>query len=125
MEDIWITINDYKSRRKINICCAYIPPGNNFYNSTSIFCDNTSSHILNNPDDSFIVLGDFNLSDVSWSYSRLSASFVPGGFSDSTSALAIDFISLSDLKQHSGIPNSNNKILDLVLSNNLNCGVCE
>jgi hypothetical protein len=125
LEDLWVTVSDNKSRRKIHICCAYIPPGNNFNNSTSVFCDNTSSHILNNPDDSFVVLGDFNLSDVSWSYSQFTDSFVPSGFSDATSALAIDFISFADLKQHNGIPNAYNKVLDLVLVNNLNCDVSE
>ena len=113
-EDLWVSIESEK-RDKIFICCVYLPPGDTvaYYSFLSKLRINHLNVFNKYP---VIVLGDFNFSSVGWvnvgDEQYLEPINVDGKYSE-----LIDIFSFSELVQYNNIPNSNNKMLDLVLSN--------
>lgn len=106
-EDLWVTaiINDIS----YNFCCVYLPGDLNivtheeYYNK---FCE----ILIDNPNDKFVILGDFNVPGFVINY--------PGyGISATKFNLLKDFINFSGFHQFNGILNNDNRLLDLILSN--------
>jgi hypothetical protein len=117
-EDIWITLKQPNhSANIVNICCVYLPPGDQYTAQLNMFLDNTSRIITNNSDDTFILTGDFNLPNITWMPSDDKISLIPCNYNDSASTIFIDYIFYNDLKQFNGVQNVGGKILDLILAN--------
>lgn len=97
---------------KMFITCSYIPP----ISDVSVYMQhNEMVQKVNNlaaSDDIVLVLGDFNISDVSWSYFSDNGYLLPS----SLGRLKDFFNSLSELclSQYNNIFNFNNRLLDFV-----------
>lgn len=122
-EDIWITITlKPKGNRgnslKLNICTVYICKencGNSFETQLGNFSIKLSEIIQSRPLEKFLVLGDFNVSSISWAPSSngLRAYNVSGEY-------LLEFINnlnLCNLDQYNSVVNKYERILDLVLCN--------
>lgn len=108
------------------ICVSYIPPrsADELYDAHVSNIVELCNHI--GAGDRLCVLGDFNLSDVSWSEVLNSDSFLPSNVNRPFEINLIDSFFSLDLMQINTIYNKLNKILDLVfLSSDLKCSVCE
>lgn len=108
------------------ICVSYIPPRSvdEIYDAHVSNIVELYNHI--GADDRLCVLGDFNLSDVSWSEVPNSNSFLPSNVNRSFEINLIDSFFSLDLLQINTIYNSHNKMLDLIfLSSDLKFSVCE
>lgn len=121
-EDIWVTIS-YKNKpnskpKKLHVCTIYLCDENRGY-SFSAQLNNFSdrlSHIINScPDDSFILLGDFNLSNVDWVQNG--NIIEPTGVVGEAQIYFIDTLTECNLNQYNLCRNINNRLLDLALSN--------
>ena len=116
VEDIWLCLKFKKFF--LNICLVYLPS----YIPEDLFCtfiDNTESILLQtNITHSTLLLGDFNLPNISWSNNN-SFSFDSSG-GDSKYRHFCDFVTRNNLLQCNNLINHNGKILDLVLLNSLN-----
>lgn len=117
LEDLWVIvdININRTIKKIAICLAYLPPPIKLEN-LSLFLNNVNN-VLNIVDD-VMILGDFNLGFIKWA--RLNENkhcTIPSAYHKSLGYALIDFISLNNLYQFNDICNSENRVLDLVLSN--------
>lgn len=109
-------------QRFLNIACIYIPQGPGYKEALGSFFDIASEIINDRPNDLFLILGDFNVSDANWQASEFfshSELLLDTKGSYSTQCLS-DFMSISGLKQYNSVKNVNGRILDLVFSNN-NC----
>lgn len=112
-EDLWITI-DINAKRKIHLCALYLPPPvqlehfEHFSNKISTFINEL---------DSVMIVGDFNMSGISWSMNCTDTHSVPNNYNNQLGYALMDFMSTYNLLQYNTIYNDNNKILDLVLAN--------
>lgn len=117
-EDLWISIqlSHTMPKKMLELCAVYIPPPvtklalENFLNKYTNF-DNSEAYTC--------IVGDFNMSFLNWktlSQSKIQQIPVIG-------QILIDFLSINNLRQCNHIPNSKDKILDLVLVNTPNCDV--
>ncbi|CAH0724091.1 unnamed protein product, partial [Brenthis ino] len=102
-EIIWVIIETKinKNIRKLAVCAAYLPPPVKLENLNNIL-ENIDS--ASNKVDDIIVLGDFNMSFISWSsdargHASASSFSTPLGFS------LIDFMALNNLHQYNSIGN--------------------
>lgn len=126
-EDLWITLRlkNLNSRDYVNlyICAVYLCKQNkgfSFSNQLANFLTKLNHTILNNTSDVFLVLGDFNMSGISWVSSN-NNSLVPVNPASSDECMLTDELSTLDLGQYNGVVNKYGKLLDLVLSNKLLC----
>ena len=100
-------------KRTTFITCSYIPPC-----SDSMVYDAHVTAIASITDcmnkcDSIVILGDFNLPNVSWHYSSDSSSYDPSSLCPYYDIL-LENISDLGVYQINGVLNSNEKMLDLV-----------
>lgn len=118
-EDVWIKIKSRNSNvQLLNLCAVYLPPPvavtalDNYLDKCSVGFDQNCSTII---------LGDFNLSGINWELNDDESYTTPNNYGTCPmNSSLIDFMALNDIVQHNHIPNSKNKILDLVLSNTHN-----
>lgn len=103
----------------LHIICTYIPHGPSHSSRLSSFYDRIVDYMDLYIDDVFIVLGDFNVSNGTWSFDKLLNSMILSTNDDQLATLTTDFMSLAQLKQYNYIPNMNGKYLDLVFCNTL------
>lgn len=111
-EDIWVQV--IVDNMKIFLCCVYIPPVD--INATVKFVSklcNIKNRLENNV---VLLIGDFNCSTVTWVCNDFDNSLYPINVEYKYEKL-IDAFSFLELMQFNKIVNSNNKILDLILSN--------
>lgn len=120
-ENVWISLNKNQSNSKILINTVYIPP-----ESSQTLYNSYYEHLIekvnaSEPNSTFIILGDFNLSGITW---------FPNGnyceaydFNNGTEANLIDTCNLTNLTQRNHIRNIQGRILDLVLSNITNLDI--
>lgn len=106
-EDVWVTI--IVNNQKIHICCVYIP-GDLDINTLEHYYNKIYSIFVDNPDDKFIILGDFNIPQF---LSITSGSSI----SNSKFNLLNDCVNFCGLDQYNNIVNANNRLLDLFFSN--------
>lgn len=131
-EDLWVTIelNNGNVTERLHVCAVYIPPPVN-RNTLETFINSTTDTIHNNnlgtPNNSILLLGDFNMSSITWTTQpTISGQYAsPGNYSSCLlKSSLIDFFALHDLNQYNMNKNSSDKLLDLVLSN-VNINVTE
>lgn len=116
LEDIWISIPNPDGKGKINILLCYIPPYITI-DSLSQYYKHCQNLILESDDtDEFLCIGDFNTPNIQWSESPTLSHLIPSSETDKRSVLLLDTMTLCGLNQFNGIPNENNRQLDLVLS---------
>lgn len=118
-EDLWLTLtSNNNSNYTLNLCLVYLPPDlkteclKTWYNKCSeniINISNSSSNTL--------LLGDFNLPQVEWVRDHTSSfKMTHTPCPDTKSELIINLLALGNLAQCNYVTNSNNRILDLVLT---------
>ena len=93
---------------RCHVFCVYIPPKTNV-NSYEIFFDNFSQ--LCSQLENILIVGDFNCSDFETTASTTHCSYYT------------NFVNFINLQQLNTVRNTQNVMLDLVLSNMLNCDV--
>lgn len=130
-EDIWVTVSLCNSRRnvvvKLHLCVLYLceqNKGNSFSDQLKNFLISLMSVIQRNKLDKFLVVGDFNMSDILWLPSDI-------GLQPSISVINTHFYDFLDtlydcnLHQFNSHKNSHDGILDLVLCNDfVSVSVC-
>lgn len=118
-EDIWVSVTlniNHSGHRKVHICTLYLCSenrGNSYNTQLTNFSDKLSQIISSCPNDTFIIMGDFNLSNIDWVNNPL----VPICVSGASQIHFVDTIAECGLEQFNSSRNANNRILDLVLSN--------
>jgi hypothetical protein len=122
-EDMWISIPK-NSHGSIHICIAYIPPGSDHTSGLSSHFDEVDEIYARHSDDTFIIMGDYNLPHIRWTLDSSTTPIIGEYTAGSANVRFIDFVSLSGLRQYNYVHNISNRILDLVLSNEL-CEVKE
>lgn len=118
-EDLWVTLripraNGYTS---VNLCCIYLSKSFNFNASITTFSNDLGVKVFNRPEDKFLILGDFNLPDISWILPAGEINLIPCNFTSIISTTFIDNINYCHFHQYNGVQNTSGRILDLVLCN--------
>ncbi|XP_045446631.1 uncharacterized protein LOC123654790 [Melitaea cinxia] len=112
-ETVTVTIH-LKHSRLLKIYCCYFPHCPEQEESEAYFFDTVSNMIVDRPNDVYLIVGDFNISNGIWlqvhNYSELCDSF-----RGSLVGTLHHFLCFSDLKQYNTIKNCNERLLDLVL----------
>ncbi|XP_047523578.1 uncharacterized protein LOC125062006 [Pieris napi] len=116
VEDLWVTlqININKIIKKLSICVVYLPPPVKIGTLTH-FLDSVDRAL--NLSDDVIILGDFNLGFINWRSLNNEVFMTPYNYNNTLGFAFIDFMSMNSLKQFNSIGNSDDRFLDLVLSN--------
>lgn len=116
-EDLWVTV-DIKilgKSKHIAICALYLPPPVS-KDKLEDFISHTNVVISKN--DHVLLAGDFNLSSLTWSQQQgVSHLQISNNPSSTLDAMFVDFIEENSLNQYNYVVNTNQRILDLVLSN--------
>lgn len=126
-EDIWVTITTKKANRrshsnKIHICTLYLCKenlGNSFNTQLQNFSEKLSLIVSSCPNDLFLILGDFNLSNINWN-GEINC-LQPNGIVGESQVLFFDTLAECNLNQFNLNRNINNRILDYVLCNKYVC----
>lgn len=109
----------------LHIYCCYFLQCPNHLDDLLKFYENVSNVILTNPDDQFLITGDFNIRYAFWSCDNM-GKFVLKDTSESGNDNLVyamsNFLSFNDLKQFNFVYNINYRQLDLVISSN-HCNV--
>ena len=114
-ENVWLAINQKKSNKKLFVNVVYIPP-NTKHDSYSLYFDHYSNIVCNaKPDSEFLILGDFNISTISWI--NIGSHCMALTHEGRIATDLLNTLEISGLNQTNHITNSNGRILDLVLSN--------
>lgn len=117
-EYVWISIPLCgKSEKYLNMACVYIPHGPGYRTALNDFFDTTSDIINDHPNDLFLIVGDFNVSDAVWTGCDLSWNKLLDGGGNHAVVSLRDFLDFTGLNQSNGILNEKGRILDLVMSN--------
>ncbi|XP_077300450.1 uncharacterized protein LOC143921156 [Arctopsyche grandis] len=125
VEDMWISltlrnITNHRNLLKFHVCVLYLCSeniGNSFNTQLTNFLENMSTISTNYPDDRFLIVGDFNLSNIQWSQDISRGGLMPINSLRSTEMTLIDALHFCNFKQYNGVLNLFGRILDLVLSN--------
>lgn len=119
-EDIWTTLTVPRSNKtpsfKLHLCCLYLCSENgglNFNLQLQNFTSNITDILTEYEGDKFLILGDFNMSSITWEATDIG--FSATALSGDHIIDFIDTLNIYNLTQFNGIPNSYGKILDLVL----------
>lgn len=124
-ECIWVSIplsqSGIQGNSALNICCVYIPHGPLYRDALGNFFEICGQLVIDNPDDVFLVTGDFNISDAQWSTSGCSGMNI-NIINGLPVQLLSEFLSFTCLKQYNGCFNHNQRVLDLIFCNE-NCTV--
>lgn len=119
-EDLWVTL--LIGKHKLHVCVIYLCNQNrgfSFSQQLLNFLDNLRDIMTENPFDSFLVLGDFNMSSINWCQKGISNInyLEPSNVSGLNECNFIDELNLVDLHQFNHVVNQQGRLLDLVLSN--------
>lgn len=107
-----IKVNINGAHRNIGLCGVYLRSPLT-YDTLTKFLSNVNT-VMESIDD-VIIVGDFNMSSISWS--RAGDKLVPANFQFKMGFALLDFMNLNCLEQFNDEPNVDGKILDLVLAN--------
>lgn len=123
-EDLWITltVKPVNGRRVINLhlCVLYLCKqslGFSFSTQLSHFLSKLGEVIISHPDDKYLIIGDFNMSSITWLPISGVRYLSPININSVDETTLIDDLTTHDLKQYNGCLNKYGKILDLVLAN--------
>lgn len=115
-EDLWISFSlTENSNTKFNLGLIYLPPDisqdlfSRCVNNCKNVCLSSHSQTQN------LILGDFNLSSITWLPSSRSSDLSPSEYSGLKASSFVEFVSLSDLNQYNYLQNASSRILDLIL----------
>lgn len=123
-EDLWVTLRLDKANT-LNICVAYLPSPATF-EYTEFLMNNITNVIQNKikKQSHTLILGDFNMPKITWSYDITTQQLMSNTSGDNNiENLFLDSIAFNNLYQHNSFPNSNQRILDLILSSRSNIGL--
>ncbi|VVC95924.1 unnamed protein product, partial [Leptidea sinapis] len=122
-EDLWITlaVKLASSNKYVNlhVCVVYICTqnlGNSFSLQLLNYLNNLNNIIAAHPDDKYLLVGDFNLSNIIW-LPGPDGSLVPTNVSSDDEDLLTDKMTSLGLNQFNGVRNCFGRTLDLVLLN--------
>ena len=118
VEDVWVSLKPKNKAKVIHLCCVYLP-GEMDTKTFESFIENATTKINENPNDNFIILGDFNVP---------SFSPIQPTPKSAKATLVDDLIDCSGLEPLNSIRSqaASNNLLDLVLSNScLKVELCE
>lgn len=128
-EDLWVTFNlrqpNNKNNFKLHVCAIYLCKQNQGYSFTdqlSNFLSNLHKSVLSNPNDKYLIVGDFNLSGILWQLDN--NVLVPTNICGANELMLTDDLRVLGLNQYNTILNEYGKTLDLVLCNDF-VSVCE
>ena len=114
-EDLWISI-PINNISKLHVCCVYLPGGPKHSYLLDVFILQLNNIMQNcNSDDTFLLLGDFNLPDISWEYINNDSFLTPASFTSPISVDFVDALNLQGLYQFNNVSNQLGRILDLIL----------
>lgn len=125
-EDLWLTLSikqrNIRSSIKVslNICVLYLCKQNlglSFSNQLNNFLFKLDDILINKPNEKYLIIGDFNMSAISWSLNTGESSLSPDNVNSVDEHSLIDLLYTHNLSQYNGILNNYGRILDLVLSN--------
>ncbi|KAF9824369.1 hypothetical protein SFRURICE_002031 [Spodoptera frugiperda] len=104
------------TKKSIKLCAVYLPPPVST-DTFEYFIESCNSVIDGNSDSLTLLMGDFNLSSLDWTYDSNSESCLASTSSSGyLTNLLTAFLALNNLKQYNWVKNHQSKILDLVLS---------
>ncbi|KAG5871869.1 hypothetical protein JTB14_033875 [Gonioctena quinquepunctata] len=110
---MWVSVT-LSDGKKLNICCVYIPP-HAILNNFILFFQKLEEILSNHESSNFMIVGDFNHSNLMWEFDYKLASYRPRYVTDILSQYFINMCLLNS-KQYFNILNVNQKVLD---SNNV------
>lgn len=125
-EDLWVTVHikhKNSSPLNIHIGCVYMCGQNHglsFSAQLQNFLSQFNDILLAKPSDKFIVLGDFNLSNIIWLPSN-DTFLIPSNVVSNDEHLLVSELYTHNLHQFNSIKNIYGRILDLALSNDDIC----
>lgn len=100
------------------LCCIYLPPGSNFQKYLSHTASVRKLVESESTESKIYVIGDFNLPNTFWRYeNEEDISLLPYNVRLSEEEVLVDNFAACGLSQACGIPNQNNRFLDLVFTN--------
>ncbi|KAG7295979.1 hypothetical protein JYU34_021071 [Plutella xylostella] len=114
-EDLWVTIS--LKYFKLHICVLYLCSqnlGSNFSTQLINFTSQLTSILASHSEDKFLVLGDFNMSSITWLVTDdglMAKDLVGTQVTD-----FIDLINFHNLRQFNSVQNNFGRILDLVFA---------
>lgn len=115
IEDIWIQLPT--SEASIYLCTVYITSKTDNYSIMERFHQHMIHIILNlKSEDRVIILGDFNVREVDWIVNDDNTTRAINT-NNEKGTLLMNSLNLSNLSQYNSIPNKDNKMLDLILTN--------
>lgn len=124
-EDYWITLTLNKKQPtttcRVHICVVYLckeKGGNSYKTQLQLFSNKLNQLIISHPVDKFIIMGDFNFGDeVLWDRSTDTGDLFPASYSGEHLVEFFDVMNTCNLTQYNAVCNINNRLLDLVFSN--------
>ncbi|KAG5890896.1 hypothetical protein JTB14_029464 [Gonioctena quinquepunctata] len=114
-EDLWLTLYTPK-KGKIHLCCVFLPPGDD--EAVAYFTNNLLRLFNIISDDAIFICGDLDMSNTSWNFKQNCSILIPS-FVDTKFTNLKDILNFYGLVQFNSLKNNNDKILDLVLRNEL------
>ncbi|KAG7309384.1 hypothetical protein JYU34_005343 [Plutella xylostella] len=116
-EDIWVSIlPSNPNMPTLHICLVYLRPDMPTHDMSSFYAHYQSIVLKAKETDEFLLVGDFNTPNITWSHSLNSSELSPNNPSDIKATLLIDNAKICNLSQFNNISNENNRYLDLVFS---------
>ncbi|XP_045452302.1 uncharacterized protein LOC123661381 [Melitaea cinxia] len=112
-----VNLKSSNKSERLNIFCGHFPHCPRHFDSLLHFFESVSDVIVNNPDDGYFILGDFNISSAQWTSTDHAPYMTNSTINGDHLVQALQgFISFTDLRQYNHIFNTKNRILDLVFS---------
>lgn len=115
-ENVWIELKSKTNSQKTFINVVYIPPRTKFEQYEKYYDILTEIMCAREPNAKYFIFGDFNMgAAIEW-YPYMNECMALSHDGDIANEL-INTLAITDLKQINFVRNSNNRILDLVLTN--------
>lgn len=113
-----ILLSHGPNARRLHLFCCYFPETRDQVLSQQSFFESVSDLCIDRPDDTFLLVGDFNIRHASWLESEATPNvFILSNPSiDVLSSQLYAFLCFTNFSQYNGILNHNNRNLDLVIS---------
>lgn len=124
-EDLWLTLllkqPITKHHINLHICAIYLckeGQGFTFSQQLSNFLNNLCKVVMCSPSDKYLIAGDFNLSNISWTPGSVgNLSLEPTNFTTDDENLLVDDLNTLGFLQFNSVQNLYGRTLDLILSN--------